>query len=105
MCVHVCPSLLIFAWCPADDEQPEDSASRWREGVLQDAGASAAFASAFSIPTVNQQLKPEYDVRDEWTPAAAQVSQLLFSVPEQQSLWPSQPLVMHSKHRCLVSAC
>lgn len=56
------------------EEQPEDAASRWREGVLEDAGASSAFAGAFNIATPKQQQAlPHLPVRTAWSPAAAQV--------------------------------
>jgi len=58
-----------------DEEAPEDAASRWREGVLEDAGASSSFASVFNIETKVRQSSAATvaAVRQEWSPAASQV--------------------------------
>lgn len=58
-----------------DEEAPEDAASRWREGVLEDAGASSSFASVFNLETkVRQSSSAKVAaVRQEWSPAASQV--------------------------------
>ncbi len=58
-----------------DEEAPEDAASRWREGVLEDAGASSSFASVFKLETKVRQssLATVAAVRQDWSPAASQV--------------------------------
>ena len=58
-----------------DEEAPEDAASRWREGVLEDAGASSSFASVFNLDTKARQSSSATvaAVRQEWSPAASQV--------------------------------
>ena len=63
-------------WLAADDgEAPEEAASRWREGVLEDAGASSSFAGVFNLDTRSRQISapPIATVRQRWSPAAAQV--------------------------------
>ncbi|KAL0052243.1 hypothetical protein WJX82_010539 [Trebouxia sp. C0006] len=58
----------------SDEEAPEDAASRWREGVLEDAGASSSFASVFNLDTKARQSSSATvaAVRQEWSPAASQ---------------------------------
>ena len=58
-----------------DEEAPEDAASRWREGVLEDAGASSSFASVFNLDTKVRQSSSATvaAVRQDWSPAASQV--------------------------------
>ena len=56
-------------------ESAEDAASRWREGVLEDAGASSAFASVFNLDTKVHESRASAvaTARQNWTPAASQV--------------------------------
>ncbi|KAA6425875.1 MAG: hypothetical protein FRX49_04250 [Trebouxia sp. A1-2] len=58
----------------SDEEAPEDAASRWREGVLEDAGASSSFASVFNLDTKVRQSSSATvaAVRQDWSPAASQ---------------------------------
>ena len=68
-----------------EEEAPEEAASRWREGVLEDAGTSSSFAGAFNLDTRSRQISalPIATVRQRWSPAAAQVlnSSLYLTVP------------------------
>lgn len=60
-----------------EEEAAEDAASRWREGVLEDAGASSSFASVFNLDTkVRQSSATLAAVRQHWSPAASQVTVL-----------------------------
>lgn len=56
-------------------EAPEEAASRWREGVLEDAGASSSFAGVFNLGARSRYVSapPVATVRQIWSPAAAQV--------------------------------
>ena len=58
-----------------EEEQAEDAASRWREGVLEDGGASSSFASAFNLASSSRQSSaPSVATgRKRWSPAASQV--------------------------------
>lgn len=61
---------------PVDQgEAPEEAASRWREGVLEDAGASSSFAGVFNLGARSRYMSapPVATVRQIWSPAAAQV--------------------------------
>ena len=68
--------LTIECFVFIDEEAPEDAASRWREGVLEDAGASSSFASVFNLDTKVRQSSSATvaAVRRDWSPAASQVS-------------------------------
>lgn len=68
--------LFSFSVMSTDEEEEaaEDAASRWREGVLEDAGASSSFASVFNLDTkVRQSSATLAAVRQHWSPAASQV--------------------------------
>lgn len=58
-----------------EGEAPEEAASRWREGVLEDAGASSSFADVFNLSKRSRYISapPVAPVRQTWSPAAAQV--------------------------------
>ena len=65
-----------MCWLTDEGEAPEEAASRWREGVLEDAGASSSFAGVFKLDTCARQISapPIAAVRQQWSPAAAQVA-------------------------------
>ena len=65
-------------WLVDQGEAPEEAASRWREGVLEDAGASSSFAGVFNLAARSRYVSapPVAAVRQRWSPAAAQVIHL-----------------------------
>lgn len=73
--LHACDIVVIADATTDEGEAPEDAASRWREGVLEDAGVSSSFAGVFNLDTRPRQISapPIAAARQRWSPAAAQV--------------------------------